>query len=195
MPGKRPGKKTKPKWTPKQKRFYEAYISKANGNATEAARLARYKGNDATLAQVGAQNLRKPHIAEAIAEFEKRLEEKAEKSALDIIHELERVGFSNMADFVEFGGKKGLKIKDISELGEDAKRCVAEVSITKSKDGGSLRFKLHDKVRSLELLGRRFGIFKNPAEVEGLDKLSDIANRLGDLAKQAERFGKDVGGS
>jgi hypothetical protein len=51
----------------KQRRFVEAYMGAAAGNATQAARLAGYKGNDVTLASVGAENLRKPQIAEAIA--------------------------------------------------------------------------------------------------------------------------------
>ena len=34
----------------------------AAGNATEAARIAGYKGNDATLSAVGSENLRKPLI-------------------------------------------------------------------------------------------------------------------------------------
>jgi phage terminase small subunit len=55
--------------TNKQKLFVEAYL--ANPNATDAARKAGYKGSDTTLAQVGAENLRKPYIAEAV---EKRVE-------------------------------------------------------------------------------------------------------------------------
>lgn len=52
------------KLTTKQRLFCEAYISNANGNATEAARIAGYKGNDVTLGAVGAENLKKPLIAE-----------------------------------------------------------------------------------------------------------------------------------
>lgn len=46
------------KLTVKQKKFIEAY----EGNATEAARIAGYKGNDATLAQVGYENMMNPEI-------------------------------------------------------------------------------------------------------------------------------------
>lgn len=52
--------------TRKQQLFVEAYCGEARGNATEAARLAGYKGTAMTLGQVGAENLRKPQIAEAI---------------------------------------------------------------------------------------------------------------------------------
>lgn len=57
---------SKRKLTEKQRRFVEAYMGEAAGNATEAARLAGYRGNDATLAAVGAENLKKPLIREAI---------------------------------------------------------------------------------------------------------------------------------
>lgn len=57
--------------TPKQARFVDAYMGAAAGNATEAARIAGYKGNDVTLASVGAENLRKPQIAQRIAELQK----------------------------------------------------------------------------------------------------------------------------
>ena len=52
--------------TPKQKAFADLYIE--TGNKTEAARRAKYKGDDATLATVGWENLRKPEICEYIAE-------------------------------------------------------------------------------------------------------------------------------
>lgn len=52
----------------KQRRFVEAYMGEAAGNATEASRLAGYRGNRKTLQVVGAENLSKPIIAAAIAE-------------------------------------------------------------------------------------------------------------------------------
>jgi hypothetical protein len=55
------------KLTEKQRRFAEAFMGPAAGNATEAARLAGYAGSSAVLAQVGAENLRKPEISAAIA--------------------------------------------------------------------------------------------------------------------------------
>lgn len=52
--------------TRKQSLFVEAYTGQARGNATEAARLAGYKGNQKTLEAVGRENLGKPRIREAI---------------------------------------------------------------------------------------------------------------------------------
>ena len=59
--------------TVKQQRFVDSY----NGNATEAARLAGYKGNDSTLCVVGGENLRKPYIIAAIKAREDKRRAKA----------------------------------------------------------------------------------------------------------------------
>lgn len=48
--------------TLKQQKFVEAFA----GNATEAARLAGYDGDDATLRSIGSENLTKHDIIEAI---------------------------------------------------------------------------------------------------------------------------------
>ena len=61
--------------TEKQRRFVEAYMGEACGNATEAARRAGHSGNDETLRQVGSENLTKPHVRAAI---EARIEEMPE---------------------------------------------------------------------------------------------------------------------
>ena len=52
------------KLTAKQQLFCEFYIGAANGNATEAARLAGYKGSDETIRAIGSQNLTKLNISE-----------------------------------------------------------------------------------------------------------------------------------
>lgn len=57
---------TERKLTPKMQAFVDAYTGPARGNATEAARMAGYKGNDRTLAAVGAENLTKPGILAAV---------------------------------------------------------------------------------------------------------------------------------
>ena len=57
---------SKKKLTAKQQLFVAFFLDKLN--ATEAARRAGYKGKGATLAAVGYENLRKPHIRKAIRE-------------------------------------------------------------------------------------------------------------------------------
>ncbi|MCR9254735.1 MAG: terminase small subunit [Alphaproteobacteria bacterium] len=55
--------------TGKQRAFVKAYCTEANRNATEAARLAGYRGNDPTLRAVASENLTKANVAEAIEAY------------------------------------------------------------------------------------------------------------------------------
>lgn len=54
--------------TPKQQRFVDAYT----GNGVAAARAAGYAGNAEVLAAVAHENLRKPQIARAIEESQRK---------------------------------------------------------------------------------------------------------------------------
>lgn len=65
--------------TVKQRLFVEAYTGPARGNATEAARIAGYKGNDVTLAVVGSENLRKPQVCDAIQKAAPKVEPVADR--------------------------------------------------------------------------------------------------------------------
>ena len=73
----------KQKLTPKQQRFVSEYLK--TGNATEAAKAAGYKGNNNTLRVVGAENLTKPNVIEAI---EKRNAKRNERFELEEDYEL-----------------------------------------------------------------------------------------------------------
>jgi phage terminase small subunit len=48
--------------TYKQRLFVQAYLGEAKGNATAAARIAGYAGNDATLGVTGFDTLRSPKV-------------------------------------------------------------------------------------------------------------------------------------
>ena len=52
--------------TPKQAAFVDAYVGRAKGNATEAARIAGYQGNENTLSSTGWETLRNPAVADAV---------------------------------------------------------------------------------------------------------------------------------
>jgi len=56
------------KLTEKQRKFVEAFMGPAKGNATEAARIAGYSGSDATLRNAGSRLLTNANISEAIKE-------------------------------------------------------------------------------------------------------------------------------
>ncbi len=150
----------KPRLTIRNKKFCDKLHSMKEPNQRVAYESA-YKCRGHT-AEVEACNLlKKPLVAEYLQKLKDKATKQAEKSAQDIIKELEILGFSNIGDYVTFDSK-GVKLKNSSELTRKQLAAISEVSETETKEGGSRRFKLHDKKGSLELLGKRFGIFPNP---------------------------------
>lgn len=82
------------KLTPKQEIFVSEYLK--TGNATEAARRAGYKGNEKTLSQVGAENLRKPGIQGAIKEAKAKVMDEAIVDAAFVLNGLKEVALAGM---------------------------------------------------------------------------------------------------
>lgn len=124
--------------TLKQRLFVEAYLGEAMGNATEAARLAGYKGNEITLAAVGAENLRKPQISKLLSERVAR----AAMTADEVLDELTRIAKTDWQQFVDIQtGRNGEVI------------------------GATLQLK--DKLKALELLGRYHKLFAERHEHSG----------------------------
>ena len=64
-------------------------------------------------------------------------------------------------------GPGGVRLKNSEELTEDEAAVVSELSENITENGGSLKFKLHDKKGALELLGRHLGIFNDKLKIDG----------------------------
>lgn len=148
--------------TPKQKRFVEEYL--IDLNATQAAIRAGY--SQKTAKEIGCENLTKPNIEIAIQTALAARSKRTEITAEMVLAELARVGFSNMAHYAKWN-PDGVTLVDSDNLTDDAARCVAEVSQTVTAEGGTVKFKLHDKVSALEKLGRHLGMFTEKVEVTG----------------------------
>jgi hypothetical protein len=112
--------------TPKQQKFLEAYLGEANFNATEAARLAGYKGEDNVLAVVGCQNLRKPNIAE---ELRKAWEERGMESH-EIIGRLSDIGRASLADFIDVLPEGGWKLNLVKAQKAGKLHCLKKLKHT-----------------------------------------------------------------
>lgn len=113
------------KLTEKQKRFIDYYIE--TGNASEACRLAGYKGNN--LDTMGSQNLVK--LSKFIKE---RLQEK----------ENDRI--ASQDEVLEY---------------------LTKVMRGQIKDQFDLDASLQDRTKCAELLGKRYGTFKEKVDVTG----------------------------
>jgi phage terminase small subunit len=160
----------------KQKRFCQEYI--IDLNATQAAIRAGYSEKTAGIQSFHL--LKKPNIQSVI---QKALENRSIRTQITqdrVLEELARIGFSCVDDYVEWGGSK-YKLKESQELTDDQKAAISEVSVHKSKDGGSIKFKLYDKVSALEKIGRHLGMFNDKIDVNmTINSWDDLEKELSD---------------
>ncbi|MBE6723145.1 MAG: terminase small subunit [Ruminococcaceae bacterium] len=148
--------------TNKQKRFCEEYL--IDLNATQAAVRAGY--STSTAGAIGAENLKKPQIRacidKALAEQSKRTGVTADR----VVRELAKVAFVNSADVVDFNSAT---VKP--DASKDNTAAIASVRVktipTKDGDGVEREIKLADKLKALELLGKRYGLFTDNVNVSG----------------------------
>ena len=110
--------------------------------------------------------MKKPEIRsridEALAEQSKRTRVTADR----IVRELARIAFIKADDVINMDN---VTIKE--EASDDDLAAIASVKIKSTffENGNSIEreVKLHDKLKALELLGRRFGIFTDNINLSG----------------------------
>ena len=140
--------------TAKEARFVAEYL--IDFNLTAAAKRAGYAPKNArTTAQ---HNMRRPIIQKALADAARKYLAKTGKTAQDVLDELVRIGFSDIRQVMSWS-TKGVVLKRSADLDDDAAATIAEVSDTRTKDGGTVKVKLHGKLEALDRLGRHFQLF------------------------------------
>jgi phage terminase small subunit len=168
--------------TAKQKRFIAEYL--IDLNATQAAIRAGYSAKTAKV--IGQENLTKPDIQAELQKAMAKREKRTEITQDRVLKELAKLGFADIKDFLSFRTEKTVTEHD-KETGEPVIEYahIVELKDSDMVDGslisevqlknGELKFKLHDKVKALEMCGRHLGMFKDKAEVElTIKKLEDF---------------------
>lgn len=173
------GAKSAPKMllNAKQQLFVVEYL--VDLNATQAAIRAGYSPRTARL--VGPQNMSKYAIK---AEIDAAIEERKKRvliTADQVIRELALIGMADMKDFVEIDEGGAVRAYPLTNLAEGKSRIISSVkekrTIRTTKgteanpDGDQIldstyEFKLHDKVKSLELLARHLGILNDKTTID-----------------------------
>lgn len=148
--------------TPKQAQFVLEYL--VDLNATQAAIRAGYSTRNAD--KIASQLLGKTRVRrevdKAIAARAKRVGVSADR----VVRELARIAFCDPRNVFDWG-PDGVTPKSASELSDDDAACVAEATETKTKDGGTIRIKLADKIAALNLLAKHTGVAKDHLELSG----------------------------
>jgi phage terminase small subunit len=138
----------------KRRLFIEYYLGRANGNASEAARLAGY-------ASPGAEGCRLLKDAEIQAEVSKRVKEAA-MGADEVLARLADHARVSISDFIELyeDGTWRFNLKKAEEAGK--LHLIAEMG--KGRQGEKL--KLVDAQSALEKLGRHHKLFTDRVEAD-----------------------------
>ncbi len=155
----------------KQKRFCEEYL--IDLNATQSAIRAGYSKK--TAYSIGDENLRKPEIKDYISKLKNNRSERTEITADMVIQELAKIGFADIKNYFEGDEAQ----KDITTLDNKLTAAVSSIKVTESsgKDWSKTtkEFKLHDKVKALEDLGKHLGVF----EKDNKQKTTPVKIRVG----------------
>lgn len=165
-----------PTCTELERRFVEAYVGEAAGNASRAAELAGYRGKPS---KAGARALARPHVRELLAELARqavatfatspqgaalveRSQARAEAAdrhaelAQRNLEELSAIGFSDITEVVRWQpSHEGLVITFVASdlLPERVRRAIASVTKTVRPDGTvEMKVTMHPKVAALQQL-------------------------------------------
>lgn len=149
--------------TPKQERFVQEYL--IDLNATQAAIRAGYSKK--TAAAIGAENLIKPYLGEAIAERKAQLAKKAGVTAEQIVSEMANIGFSNMQNYLDLSDPENPTI-DLSKITPQQASAIAETRVERRGLQRRVTIKLHDKLNALVNLGKHLGLFSERHLLGGL---------------------------
>ena len=145
--------------TPREKRFAEEYL--LDLNVKQAALRAGYSGKSA-VSTVYTQLRRKPELREAIDAGLEARAARTRVSADRVVQELSRIAFFDPRRlFAEDGSPL-----PIGELDADTAAAVSALDLRQQEDGVTLRLRVCDKLRALELLARHLGMDR-AADVEG----------------------------
>ena len=157
--------------TPKQQRWADAYLGEARFNMTEASRITQYKGNDVTLASVGYENFRKPHIREYI---EQRLSEAVMTSDETLMHlaEIARPPVTHFDFFVHematIEGDDGEQVEVIrTVINGDMVKKYGHLIKTVSFTNAGPKIEFYNRLDALVHIGKHHGLFTEKHEHTG----------------------------
>ena len=172
--------------TPKQKIFADEYL--IDLNATRAYKMA-YPNvtKEETAAAAGARLLRNVKVEEYIQERMKDREKRTEITQDMVLKELAKVGFFDIRRLFDDSGKP----LDITGLDNETAACIVGLEVMDIYEGTGddkefvgyiKKYKLSDKLKALELIGRHLGMFKDKIELSG--GLDTEKTKLDDLLQQ-----------
>ena len=163
--------------TAKQQRFVDEYL--VDLNATQAAIRAGY--SEKTAFAIGAENLRKPKIAEVIASAQAERARRTELTQDMVVAELRKLAFANLDDFTEIDDAGNL-VPKLKGTTRSQKAALTEVTIEEyiegrgdgAKEVKRTKIKLADKRGPLVDLGKHLGMWPTKVALGGAPDLPPV---------------------
>jgi len=141
--------------TPKQERFCREYL--VDHCATKAAIRAGYSKHTAD--RIGPVLVGKSCVVARIAELEKPVVQQLEITKERVLREMALCAFGRLDRVVKID-EHGVQPIPWAKVDRDDLAAVAEASQTVSESGGSIRIKMHDKLKALQHLGEHLQLWK-----------------------------------
>jgi phage terminase small subunit len=138
--------------------FCREYIIDFNG--TKAAERAGY--SEKTASQQASALLTRPKVQAHLLELKEQRAKRTGITADRVVQELAKIGFSNIQDFMN----GTMEINNLNTIKRSKTAAISGIKIKKTKipdtdiDIDIIEFKLHDKTKALDLLGRHLGIYE-----------------------------------
>lgn len=136
----------------------------------DAAIIAGYPETSA--ASQAAYVLDRPQVRAYIEKRQAKLQEKHDVTLDRVIREFAKIGFANMADYIEADENDRPRFLGVSKISRDRMGVVTELTldVRKEYEGRGddreevatidrIKFRLADKIKALDSLGRHLGMF------------------------------------
>lgn len=143
--------------TDKQKRFVDEYL--VDLNATQAAKRAGYKDPN-----IGRQLITKNNVSEEIRKRKNELSDKTGITQEMVLREYAKIAFFDPRKLFQDNGQP----KDITMLDDDTAGALAGLDVMEEYEGHgqdrefvgyTKKYKIADKLRALDALGKHLGLF------------------------------------
>ena len=139
--------------------------------------------------------LTKSNIQGLVASLTKKHTDKLDLDAEKVLTELSKRAFANFLDYVRIT-EDGDAVVDLSKLTRDQAAAIHEITVFEYMEGKGksarrvkrTKFKLADKDRSLELLGKHLKLFTERVEVNALEGLAEQLDAARKRANMRERL-------
>jgi len=157
-------------------RFCQEYLFDLNG--TKAAIRAKFSKK--TARSKASQLLTKVNIQKRIVELKAEREERTHVTQDRVVRELAIIGFSDLKNYISIDENTGAIIaKGFDAMPPEESRALQSIKedrvIKEDADGrkttvyDKVSFRMHDKIRALEILARHLGMLIERHEVTGED--------------------------